>query len=119
MSTDPTLDRAAADLLARHPEAAGPLAGPARDRLTQVLGDPAGQVWMDRAGLLDTDSCGYPVEGGLPDVRSDLAAAVDPATAERVLGRLQQLWVDDYVLTGRARRDRRWQDLMEVDAPRA
>ena len=119
MSTDPTLDRAATDLLARHPEAPAPLAGLALDRLAQVVGDPTGQVWMDRAGLLDTDSCGYPVEGGLPDVRSDLATAVDPATAERVLGRLQQLWVDDYVLTGRARRDRRWQDLVEADVPTA
>ncbi len=66
---------------------------------------------MEAAGLLDSDSCGYPVAGGLADVRSDLAAlhdALDPGIRGRVMERLQREWADDYVLTGRARLDRPW-----------
>ena len=56
-----SLDAAASALLARHPEATGGLDDRARARLAEVLADPSGESWMDPAGLLDGDSCGYPV----------------------------------------------------------
>jgi hypothetical protein len=89
----------------------------ARSRLAEVLDDPSGQSWMEPAGLLDGDSCGYPVEGGYYDVRSDLGAnpaTADPEVREAVLAQLVQEWADDYVLTGRARLDRSW--LTHLDA---
>lgn len=107
-----SLDTAASALLARHPEATGGLDARSRARLAEVLADPSGESWMDPAGLLDGDSCGYPVTGGFYDVKSDLGslpAASDPAVRDRVLARLVQEWADDYVLTGRARLDRPWQ----------
>ena len=107
-----SLDAAASALLGRHPEVAGGLDDRARVRLAEVLADPSGESWMDPAGLLDGDSCGYPVTGGFYDVKSDLAslpAASDPAVRDRVMARLVQEWSDDYVLTGRARLDRPWQ----------
>ena len=67
---------------------------------------------MDPAGLLDGDSCGYPVTGGYYDVKSDLGSLPRrerPAVRDRVMARLVQEWADDYVLTGRARLDRPWQ----------
>jgi hypothetical protein len=57
---DDALDAAVTQLLARHPEVAGGLDARARARLAEVLADPAGESWMDPAGLLDGDSCGYP-----------------------------------------------------------
>lgn len=109
MSDDP-LAQALAGLAARHPEV-GPLDERARGRLAEVLADPDGEVWMERAGLLDGDSCGYPVTGGYYDVKSDLGAATtDPAAQDRVLAALRQDWADDYVLTGRARLDRPWRE---------
>jgi hypothetical protein len=118
MSDDP-LAAAIEALAGRHPEAAGRLDGRARARLAEVLADPDGESWMEPAGLLDGDSCGYPVAGGLHDVRGDLAAlpaASDPAVQERVLARLRQEWADDYVLTGRARLDRPWRTYVEPTA---
>jgi hypothetical protein len=109
---DDVLDAAATLLLGRHPEVTGGLDARARARLAEVLADPAGESWMDPAGLLDGDSCGYPVTGGLYDVKGDLAslpAAGDPAVRDAVMARLVQEWADDYVLTGRARLDRPWQ----------
>jgi hypothetical protein len=106
VSDDP-LAQAMADLAARHSEAIA-LDDAARARLAEVLADPQGQGWMERAGLLDGDSCGYPVSGGYYDVKSDVAAA-DPAAADRVMAGLRQAWAEDYVLTGRARLDRPWQ----------
>jgi hypothetical protein len=109
--SDDSLDSAVAALLARHPEVSG-LDDRARSRLTEVLADPEGESWMDPAGLLDGDSCGYPVTGGLYDVKSDLGslpAASDPAVRAQVMSRLVTEWSDDYVLTGRARLDRPWQ----------
>jgi hypothetical protein len=109
---DEYLDTAESALLARHPEVAGGLDHRARARLAEVLADPAGESWMDPAGLLDGDSCGYPVTGGFYDVKSDLGslpAASDPAVRERVMAQLVAQWADDYVLTGRARLDRPWQ----------
>lgn len=108
---DESLDAAVSELLARHPEVTGGLDDRARARLAEVLTDPAGESWMDPAGLLDGDSCGYPVTGGFYDVKSDLGslpAASDPAVRDRVMARLVQEWADDYVLTGRARLDRPW-----------
>lgn len=109
---DESLEAAVSALLARHPELTGGLDERSRTRLAEVLADPAGESWMDPAGLLDGDSCGYPVTGGFYDVKSDLAslpAASDPAVREQVMDRLVQEWSDDYVLGGRARLDRPWQ----------
>lgn len=108
---DDHLDQAVRRLLERNPGRARELDARARARLAQVLADPAGQSWMEAAGLMDSDSCGYPVTGGLADVRSDLAAlpaARDEAVRRQVLDRLTREWADDYVLTGRARLDRPW-----------
>ncbi len=116
---DESLDRAVAELLARHPEASAGLDDRARSRLAEVLADPSGQSWMDPAGLLDGDSCGYPVTGGFYDVKSDLGslpAASDPLVREQVMARLVQEWSDDYVLTGRARLDRPWQSYVAPTA---
>lgn len=109
---DESLERAVAELLARHPEVSGGLDERALSRLAEVLADPSGQSWMDPAGLLDGDSCGYPVTGGFYDVKSDLGslpAASDSAVREQVMARLVAEWADDYVLAGRARLDRPWQ----------
>lgn len=67
-----------------------------------------GNDWMDRAGLLTTDSCGYPEAGGFYDTSSDLLAAVggDAARRDEALGRITRDWARDYVTAGRARRDR-------------
>jgi hypothetical protein len=111
MSDDP-LAAAVEALVGRHPDAAGRLDRRARARLAEVLADPDGESWMEPAGLLDGDSCGYPVTGGFYDVKSDLGslpAASDAAVRDRVMARLVQEWADDYVLTGRARLDRTWQ----------
>jgi hypothetical protein len=108
---DDSLADALAALLHRHPEVPGDLDERARARLAEVLADPDGQGWMESAGLLDGDSCGYPVTGGYYDVKSDVAAATaDPAAQDRVLGDLRRDWADDYVLTGRARLDRSWRE---------
>ena len=119
---DDTVDAAAAALVARHPEVGAGLDDRARARLATVLADPAGESWMDAAGLLDGDSCGYPVTGGLYDVKSDLgalpAAAADPGLREQVIARLMQEWSDDFVLTGRARLDRPWQSYVAEEAAR-
>ncbi len=116
---DESLDRAAAELLARHPEVTVGLDDRARSRLAEVLADPSGESWMDPAGLLDGDSCGYPVTGGFYDVKSDLGslpAASDPMVREAVMARLVAEWSDDYVLTGRARLDRPWQSYVAPPA---
>ncbi|MDH4017575.1 MAG: hypothetical protein OEV20_09555 [Actinomycetota bacterium] len=119
---DDTVEAAAAALAARHPDVGGALDDRARARLAAVLADPAGESWMDAAGLLDGDSCGYPVTGGLYDVKSDLgalpAAAADPGLREQVIARLMQEWSDDFVLTGRARLDRPWQSYVAEEAAR-
>ena len=119
---DDTVDAAAATLVARHPEVGAGLDDRARARLAAVLADPAGESWMDAAGLLDGDSCGYPVTGGLYDVKSDLgalpAAAANPELRDQVMARLIQEWSDDYVLTGRARLDRPWQSYVAEEAAR-
>lgn len=112
--TDAQLDQALAGLLVRHPQAAARVDDRLRARLAEVLDDPDGQGWMEHAGLLDGDSCGYPVAGGYYDVKSD-AAAADPAALDQVMARLRQQWADDYVLTGRASLDRSWRD--HVDGP--
>jgi hypothetical protein len=111
-----SLDAATSALLARHPEVVDGLDDRARARLVEVLADPTGESWMDPAGLLDGDSCGYPVTGGFYDVKSDLGslpAASDAAVRDRVMARLVQEWADDYVLTGRARLDRPWQSYVD------
>ncbi len=115
------LDRAAEQVLARNPDVPSPLDQRALERLAQVVADPSGESWMEAAGLLDTDSCGYPVAGGLFDVRSDLAAlsaARDPGSQSKVMDRLLREWADDYVLTGRARLDRPW-TMYVTDPPRS
>lgn len=110
MADDP-LAAALAALVARHPQAAQALDDRARARLAEVVAAPDGEGWMERAGLLDGDSCGYPVTGGYYDVKSDVAAATaDPAAQDRVLAEMRRQWADDYVLTGRARLDRPWQE---------
>jgi hypothetical protein len=109
---DQSLEPAVSALLTRHPEVTGELDERARARLAEVLADPTGESWMDPAGLLDGDSCGYPVTGGFYDVKSDLGslpAASDAGVRDAVMSRLVQEWADDYVLTGRARLDRPWQ----------
>ena len=119
MAEDPALQAAAAALLARHPELTGGLDQRARARLAEVVADPADESWMAAAGLMDGDSCGYPVTGGFYDVKSDLSAlpaASDPAVRERVLTRLTEEWADDYVLTGSARLDRPWASYVEQSA---
>lgn len=117
MSVTPEVLESASDaLLARRPGAPA-LDDRARARLAEVLADPSGESWMEPAGLLDGDSCGYPVEGGYYDVKSDLGAGpatADPAVRDAVLARLRQDWADDYVLTGRARLDRSWQGYVEA-----
>lgn len=107
-SSTPTtqeLDRAAAALRVRRPDSPA-LDGAARDRLAEVLADPTGSAWMDRCGLLATDSCGYPVEGGFYDIQGDLRAlpqvVADPALGARAIAAVVQAWADEYVLTGRA-----------------
>lgn len=114
MDRSDAVDPYLAGLVARRPEAAGGLDAAALARLAVVVADPTGATWMEPAGLLDTDSCGYPVAGGPADVRGDLralpAAAEDAGLVDRVMGRLVQEWADDYVLTGRARLDHRWQE---------
>lgn len=112
---DQSLEAEASVLLARHPEVTGGLDERARARLAEVLADPTGESWMDPAGLLDGDSCGYPVTGGFYDVKSDLGslpAASDPAVRDAVMAQLVREWADDYVLTGRARLDRPWQSYL-------
>lgn len=107
-----SLESSASALLARHPDMTGGLDDRALSRLADVLADPAGGSWMDPAGLLDGDSCGYPVAGGFYDVKGDLGslpAASDPDVRDQVMDRLVREWADDYVLTGRARLDRPWQ----------
>lgn len=100
------LAAATAALGARNPGSA-PLDERARARLAEVLADPAGTTWMESAGLLDGDSCGYPVTGGYYDTKDELAVATaDPQVQEQALAGLVQAWADDYVLTGRARLDR-------------
>ncbi len=116
MAGDAALPRAAAELLARHPELTSGLDEPASARLAEVVADPTGESWMEAAGLMDGDSCGYPVTGGFYDVKSDLSAhpaASDPEVGERVLKRMIQEWADDYVLTGSARLDRPWVTYVE------
>ena len=116
---DGALEAAAVELLARHPEVTGGLEQRARARLAEVVADPAGESWMAAAGLMDGDSCGYPVTGGFYDVKSDLdalPAASDPAVRDRVLRRLIQEWADDYVLAGSARLDRPWMSYVEQSA---
>jgi hypothetical protein len=117
---DEPFEVALSALLARHPEVTGGLDARARARLAEVLADPAGESWMDPAGLLDGDSCGYPVTGGFYDVKGDLGslpAAADPAVRDAVMARLVQEWADDYVLTGRARLDRPWQSYVGDAGP--
>lgn len=116
---DDSLARATAELLARHPEVVGGLDDRSRARLAQVVADPVGESWMAAAGLTDVDSCGYPVTGGLYDVRSDLAAlpsAADQGVRDSVMQRLTHEWADDYVLTGRARLDRPWPSYVDQPA---
>ncbi|MGV1004644.1 MAG: hypothetical protein ACOYEV_07725 [Candidatus Nanopelagicales bacterium] len=79
----------------------------ARTRLAQVAADPAGESWMASAGLLATDSCGYPVAGGYYDIKNDLAVSKkDPAEVAEILEALRTAWAADFVTTGRARLDR-------------
>lgn len=113
-ASDSSMDQHVAGLVARRPEAGAGLDARAMARLAEVVADPGGAGWMEVAGLLATDSCGYPVAGGPADVRGDIRAlpeaAEDPELVDRVMGRLVQEWADDYVLTGRARLDRPWRD---------
>lgn len=115
--TPEALESALAALLARRPGSA--VDDRARTRLSEVLADPDGQAWMESAGLLDGDSCGYPVEGGYYDTKSELAAApgTDETTRADALRHLAQAWADDYVLTGRARLDRSWREALVDAAP--
>ncbi len=84
----------------------------ARKRLAQVAADPNGEAWLEAAGLLATDSCGYPVEGGYYDVKSELAAAAEPDRAAQALQRLLRQWAEDYVTSGSARLDRAWREFL-------
>jgi hypothetical protein len=108
---DDELTAAATALRARRAEAPDPLDARCTARLAAVVADPTGDAWLREAGLLDVDMCGYPVTGSLHDVRSEVASApgLDSSGREQILARLRQDWADDYVLTGRARLDRRWQ----------
>ena len=91
----------------------GPLDERALARLAEVVADPNGTSWMEGAGLLDGDSCGYPMAGGYYDSKDEIAAGSrDPAVQERVLASLVAAWADDFVLTGRARLDRSWRDYL-------
>lgn len=108
---------ALAALARRRPEAAAGLDARALARLKAVVADPGGRAWMEPAGLLGSDSCGYPVAGGYQDVLGDLGAlpivAQRPEVGERVMERLVQEWADDYVLTGEARLDRPWRSYVD------
>lgn len=107
-----TIEQARAAFLERHPELSG-LDERAEARLREVVVDPGGG-WMDSAGLLDGDSCGYPVEGGYYDVKGELESmSSDEAQRKGVLDRLLADWADDYVLGGRARLDRPWRQYVE------
>ncbi|MGB8022620.1 MAG: hypothetical protein WCF04_15440 [Candidatus Nanopelagicales bacterium] len=112
---------ALAALARRRPEAADGLDARAVARLKTVVSDPGGQTWMEAAGLLGSDSCGYPVAGGYQDVRGDLGAlpivAQRPEVGDRVMERLIQEWADDYVLTGEARLDRPWRSYVDQFVP--
>lgn len=101
----------------RHPDS------PALDRfqltrLATYAADPMGEGWQEQAGLLGTDSCGYPVAGGMFDVRSDMAASPlavgHPGATELALAALRVSWADDYIQTGSARLDRGWQEPLSV-----
>lgn len=115
------LDAALAALAQRRPDEADGLDSRALARLKAVVADPAGQTWMEAAGLLGSDSCGYPIAGGYQDVRGDLAAlpivAKRPEVRDLVLARLVQDWADDYVLTGAARLDRPWRSYVDAIVP--
>lgn len=119
-STDPLQELETA-LLARRPEAGGRLDARAIARLAEVSADPDGRAWMEAAGLMAADSCGYPVAGGYFDTRSDVSAdpraVAHPEIVDAVMAGLVQQWADDYVLTGRARLDRPWQPLVEAAGP--
>lgn len=67
-----------------------------------------GNDWMDRAGLLTTDSCGYPEAGGYYETSSDLLAALggDAALRDQALETATRDWALDYITNGQARRDR-------------
>ncbi len=114
------IDDLVAELMRRRPDIPATLDARARARLAQVADDPQGQGWMEAAGLLATDSCGYPVEGGYYDTRSEIGArpeaAADPDLVDTVMARLIRDWADDYVLTGRARLDRPAGDYLEPGA---
>ena len=110
--TPEALESALAALVERRPGSA--VDDRVRARLAEVLADPDGQAWMESAGLLEGDSCGYPVEGGYYDTKSELAAApgTDDAIRARALEHLTRDWADDYALTGRARLDRSWREAL-------
>jgi hypothetical protein len=99
----------------RHPGSA-PLDPPALGRLANYALDPRGQGWADAAGLLSSDSCGYPVAGGLYDVQGDVAASplarANPGAAEAVMDQLRAEWADDYITTGSANLERSWQEYL-------
>lgn len=111
--TPQDVDAAVEELRVRRPDVV--VDDRARTRLAEVLADPEGQAWMESAGLLEGDSCGYPVEGGYYDVKADLAAAADLDEQQRagVLARAVREWSDDYVLSGRSRLDRSWRSLVD------
>lgn len=120
-AADQAVTAALADYHRDHPDAPGPDAL-MLTRIAIVALDPSGAAWQEAAGLLDTDSCGYPVAGGLNDVRSDLAAsplaAGNPQASDAVLARLRAEWLADYLATGSADLARPWQQyLSEVAEP--
>ncbi len=114
------LDEFVAALMHRRSDAPLVLDHRARQRLAEVVDDPEGHGWMESAGLMATDSCGYPVEGGFYDRRDQLGslpeAAADPGFVDAVMARIIRDWADDYVLTGQARLDRPWHDYLEAEA---
>lgn len=116
----PAVLAAVADFRRDHPDA--PAADPLLlTRIATVALDPSGAAWQEAAGLLDTDSCGYPVAGGLNDVRSDLAAhplaSANPQLSEAVLARLREQWLADYLQTGSADLARPWQEYLSQAGP--
>lgn len=104
---------------ARHPEATE-LDNFQVLRLAIHALDGEGQYWMDQAGLLATDSCGYPVSGGFYDVNSDLSAtpvvAAQPAVGELVRQQLLAQWADSYIATGSSDLGLPWRDYLADQA---
>jgi hypothetical protein len=84
--------------------------------------DPDGMTWMAQAGLLATDSCGYPVAGGYYEVSADLAAepvaVAHPDAVAPVMGRAAANWGISFVRTGAADLELPWREYLREASER-